>query len=159
LLETRYNEDPRMGERERTGRPQKVDEYLERRIFREIRNGPFQSSKQIAHNINQGMEKEKQIAPTTVRDVAHKAGFKAYRPLAKPPLIEIQMDQRLGFAENLEDRTMHFWRHAIFMDETFVRLHPKDSRERVWRQDGARIHNTPDVLEIKELLNPRFECH
>jgi len=95
------------------------------------------------------MEEEKQIAPTTVRDVAHKAGFKAYRPLAKPPLTDIQMGQRLDFAENLEERTMNFWRHVIFMDETFVRLHPKDSRERVWRQEGERIDPQHLVPSIK----------
>ena len=32
------------------------------------------------------MEEEKQICPSTVRNVAHSYGFKAYRALAKPPL-------------------------------------------------------------------------
>ncbi len=31
---------------------------------------------------------------------------------------------------------MHFWRNVIFLDETYIRLRPKDSRERVWRQEG-----------------------
>ena len=43
---------------------------------------------------------------------------------------------------------MHFWRNTIFMDETFIRLHHKDSRKRVWRQKGERLaeeHTLPLV--------------
>ena len=79
------------------------------------------------------MEEEKQICPSTVRNVAQAYGFKAYRALAKTPLDADQMNECLNSALAYEERTTHFWMNCIFVDETFIRLSPKDSRERVWR--------------------------
>jgi transposase len=147
-LQSKSIQDPTMADRQRSGRRKKVDEHLERRIIRSIQYDPFQSSQEIANAVNVGLEEENQISASTVRNVAHAAGYKAYRPLPKPPLEQHHVDDRLHFAERYEDRTMHFWRNCIFMDETFVRLHPKDSRERVWRQVGERLepeHLVPSV--------------
>ena len=73
------------------------------------------------------MEEEKQICPSTVRNVAHDYDFKAYTVLAKPPLDADQMNERLDFALAYEERTMHFWMNCIFVDET---RHSSDSAQR-----------------------------
>ena len=86
VLERKYDEDPTMADKQREGCPTKVDEHLQRRIVRKIHQDSFQSSLDIANQVNTEMEEEKQICPSTVRNVAHSYGFKAYRALAKPPL-------------------------------------------------------------------------
>lgn len=138
-LENKYAEDPSMADKPRGGRPAKVDERLERRIIREIHRDPFQSSVEISNNVNMEIEEEKKISPNTVKSVAHQAGYSACRPLLKPPLNVDQKAARLNFCQIHQNKTMHFWRNVIFMDETYIRYHPRDSRKRVWRQEGERL--------------------
>ena len=85
------------------------------------------------------MEEEKQISDDTVQRIAHQAGYFSFKPLFKPPLGEDEKAARLRFAQLHQGRDMRFWRKCIFMDEVYVRLHPKDSRKRVWRQVGLRM--------------------
>lgn len=138
-LEEKYDEDQSMVDKPRDGRYPKVDDRTERIVLREIRNNPHITSTQISADYNQGMEVEYQISDDTVQNIAHKAGYFSYKPLFKPPLGEDEMTDRLEFAQLYQDRTMHFWRNCIFMDEVYIRLHPKDSRQRVWRQKGQRL--------------------
>ena len=148
LLEDKFDEDPTMIDKHRESRPSKVDGYLERRIGRELKIDPYQTSNEIAFNVNEEMEEEKKISSDTVQRTAHKLGYSACRPLLKPPFDEDQKTARLEFARFYQDRIMHFWRNTIFMDETFIRLHHKDSRKRVWRQKGERLieeHTLPLV--------------
>ena len=56
------------------------------------------------------MEEEKQISSSSVRKVAIDKGYYARRPIQKPPLDADHMALRLNFAENHENRTMHFGR-------------------------------------------------
>ena len=90
------------------------------------------------------MEEEKQVSSSGVKDLAHKNGYNAYRPLLKPPLDPDKKKERYEFALMYQYKTMHFWSHVIFMDETVVRLYPQDSRKRVWRQEGERL--APEYL-------------
>lgn len=148
LLEAKFDEDPTMIDKHREGRPSKVDAHLERRIGRALKIDPYQTSSEIANDVNEEMEEEKKISSDTVQRTAHKLGYSACRPLLKPPLDEDQKAARLEFALFYQDRTMHFWRNTIFLDETFIRLHHKDSRKRVWRQKGERLaeeHTLPLV--------------
>jgi len=136
-LETKYAEDPSMVDKSRGGRPPKVNEHLERRIIRELNRDPLQSFIEITKSINMEIEEEKQISLNTVKNVAHKAGCSACMPLLKPPLDLHEKAARLNFRLTHQFKTMHFWRNVIFMDEVYIRLHPYDSRKRVWRQEGA----------------------
>ena len=138
-LETKYKEDPTMADRPREGRPPKIDEYIERRVLRDIHINPFQTSVEMASHVNAEMEEEKQISEGTVKAIAHMHGYSACRPLHKPPLDSEEMASRLEFCQTHQNRTMHFWRNVIFVDETYIRLEPKDSRKRVWRQEGEQI--------------------
>ena len=126
-LETKYVSDPTMIDEHRAGCPPKVDERLERRTTREIKFGPYLTSNEIARHVNEQIEDEKQISSDTVQRIAHKFGYYAYRPQTKPPIDEDQKTARAQLARLYRERTMHFRRNTFFIDETFIRLHPKDS--------------------------------
>lgn len=139
VLEEKYAEDPTMVDRPRDGRPPKVDDHLARRVIREMTTDPSLTSTTIARLVNEEMEEEKQISSDTVQRIAHEAGYFSYKPVYKPPLDDDRKADRLQFARLHQDRTMHFWRSTIFMDETFIRLHPKDTRKRIWRHQGEQM--------------------
>ena len=61
LLEDKFDEDPTMIDKHRESRPSKVDGYLERRIGRELKIDPYQTSNEIAFNVNEEMEEEKKF--------------------------------------------------------------------------------------------------
>ena len=75
-----------MEDKDRAGRPKKIDHQMERRIIREIKKNPFESSSRITQAVNEGLEEEKQISSSTMRTVVLKVGYFARRPLVKPPL-------------------------------------------------------------------------
>ena len=78
VLERKYDEDPTMADKQREGCPTKVDEHLQRRIVQEIHQDSFQSSLDSVNQVNTEKEEEKQIWPSTLRDVAHSYDFKAF---------------------------------------------------------------------------------
>ena len=148
-LEKKYLEDPSMQDREREGRPKKVDETMKRRILREVKKNPFESSLKIAQTVNEEIEEEKQISSSTVRTVALKDGYFARRPALKPPLKPAHISQRFEFAKLHRHRTTHFWSQVIFMDECMIKLNPKDLRKRVRRKKGERLDRRHIVPRVK----------
>ena len=52
LLESKYQEDPKMEDLERTGRPRKVDDRIERRIVRAVEKEPFKDSLKLVREAN-----------------------------------------------------------------------------------------------------------
>ena len=80
-----------------------------------------------------GIEEEKQVSSSAIKTLAHGDGYHAYRPLLKPPLDSDHIKKRYEFALMYQNKTIHFWNHVIFIDETVVRLQSRDSRKRVWR--------------------------
>ena len=99
LLEERYLEDSRMKDKQRSGRPQKFDTYMEIRIVRNFKKDPFQTATKMIKEINEAMKEEYQIAPRTVRAVAQRNGLLAFRPSLKPPLDKDAIKSRLAFAK------------------------------------------------------------
>lgn len=148
-LEEKYNEEQTMMDKKRGGRPAKTDERTERRIVHEIRKEPFQSSLKLTKTINEGIEEEKKVTPRTVRRVAQKKGFLAYRPLVKPYLTPDHIRLRLEFAENYKEKTTRFWMNVIFMDEVFIRLARDDARKRVRRLKGERLAKSHILPRLK----------
>lgn len=149
LLEDKYNEDPTMADKRREGRPPKVDDRLKRRIIREIKKKPFESSYEIMNSINQGIKEEEKICSGIIRSTSLKDGLIASRPLSKPFLTEEHINLRLDFAKKFQNKTSHFWMNVIFMDESFLRLVRDDSRLRVRRRQGESLQEEHIVASFK----------
>ena len=66
-------------------------------------------------------------------------GLKVYRPCYKPFLTPDHIRERLAFAKEYQNRTNRFWCNVLFVDEIFLRLHPKDTRLRVRRRRGEKF--------------------
>jgi len=109
-LERKFEEDPSMSDRERSGCLPKVTDQLERRIIREIENDPFASSVSLTNRVNSGLPESSQIAVQNV--------LRARRPALKPSITEKQAKERLAFAQKYAQKDMRFWSHVIFSDET-----------------------------------------
>lgn len=106
VLEQKYIEDPSMQDKARGGRPPKVNEYLRRRVIRELQKNPFKSAAILTHELNEQIEEEKQISVSTTKRIAKGRGLIAYRPCYKPPLDRRQVQRRLDFAYEYGDRDL-----------------------------------------------------
>lgn len=95
---------------------------MERRIIREIKKDPFQTSLKMAKDVNMGLPEESQIKPRTLRFYALKNKFRCFRPAIKPKLSPKQIRIRLEFAKKYKDKDMRFWSRVLFSDETQVLL-------------------------------------
>ena len=137
-LEKKYRNDPQMEDNQRSGRPPKIDKYMERRILRAIKKNPFKSSVVLTQEINQGMDEEKQISNSSLKQTAIKNDIRAYKPAVKPKLEPIHIRTRLDFARNYGNMSNRFWQNVLYADEVSLQLHPADRRRRVRRARGER---------------------
>lgn len=138
VLEEKYKLDQEMSDKQRAGRPLKIDDQGKRRIVRIIKKQPFTSSTVLTREFNGQVEEEKQISTTTFKRVAKMKGLKSYRPCVKPLLTPNNIRARLAFAREHQDKTNRFWSNVLFADETSLYLCPKDTRSRVRRRQGER---------------------
>lgn len=83
------------------------------------------TAKHVNTEMEEEKEEEKKISTETVRKIAHRVGYFACRPLLKSLLIKYRKTARLEFARVHQDRTMHYRRNVIFIDETYIKLAPK----------------------------------
>lgn len=140
-LEKKHKQHPSMNDIEREGRPKKVTPEIERRIVREIKKFPFETSAKLTTNVNTELPPESQIKPRTFRFYAILNGLRCYRPAIKPRLSRDQIQARLEFARKYVQKDMRYWGHVLFSDEAQIVLHPLDRRERVRRPKHRRFDN------------------
>lgn len=138
VLEKKYSEDPTMADKDRSGRPSKVDDRALRRIRDIIEEDPFAVSGTMTVQYNFGLPDESKISSSLFRTKACELGLPSRRPSKKPPLNQNQITDRLTFAENYLEKDLRYWRHVIFVDEASLKLRPKDNRVTVRRPQGER---------------------
>jgi len=129
-----------MTDKDRSGRPGKVDERAERRICNIVKKYPFESSSKLTNEYNTGIEEEHKISGSTFKAYAQKNNLTAHRPCHKPFLTPKHIEGRLNFAKKYQNKDMRFWSRVIFCDETSMMLHPMDDRLRVRRPPNERFN-------------------
>ena len=138
LLEEKYRNFPEMKDNQRSGRPPKIDKYMERRIVRAIKKNPFKSSVVLTQEVNQGIDEEKKVSNSAFKQTAIGKGIRAYKPVVKPKLDPKHIRTRLNFARNFGNMCDRFWQNVLYADEVSLQLHPTDKRRRVRRSRGER---------------------
>ena len=58
------------------------------------------------------------VSPQTIRNRLHEACLQSHVTARKPFISEINLEQRLKFAQEHENWKIHNWKKALFVDES-----------------------------------------
>ena len=133
----KFNEDNIVANRPRTGRPSKLSERDERFIVRKIKKNPFESSSNIASELNESYGQN--VTARTVRNKIRKSGFRSRVARKKPFINKRNQKKRIEFAKTYRSMPNSFWNKVIFSDESKFNIFGSDGKKKVWRKPGASL--------------------
>ena len=102
------NEGQSLEDKPRSGRRKKVTQRMTNRVVRTMIFSPFKGSKQIKHEVNQGIDERERISDQIVRRIGQKHSLYSRSAAYKFPLTPQQMKARLEFAETYRNKDMRY---------------------------------------------------
>ena len=66
----------------------------------------------------------------------NEVGLHGRRPRRKPLLKLAHKKARKQFAQDVQSKTMDYWNHILWFDETKINLFGSDGVQHVWRRPG-----------------------
>lgn len=130
----------------RPGRPPKVGPKALRRLVRIVRNGRYNTLRELTTLYNLGNKEP--ISPSTFRRALSKVDFGSFRPVPKPYVGERNRRKRLAWARARRGWKDE-WSCVLFTDESRFEVRGWDKHKRVWRAKGERW--------LPECLSPTFK--
>lgn len=129
--------------KQRTGRPRKLDPRQRRAIIKESSKNPFLSARELAVDV--ASTSGTIVTPQTIRNILHSANIRGRAPRKKPFISERNRVKRLEFAKAYVSKPLEFWKNVIFSDESKFNIFGSDGKKTVWRKPNTS-------LQIKNLI-------
>ena len=77
------------------------------------------------------------VSAQTIRRTMNEVGLHGRRPRRKPLLKLAHKKARKQFAQDMQSKTMDYWNHILWFDETKINLFGSDGVQHVWRRPGT----------------------
>jgi len=138
-LKKKYEETGKVENKERTGRPRKLNERDERTIIRRLAGGECSNAIQLARSlqINENLE----VSADTVRRALRRNGLVSRVKRKKPLLSKKHREKRLKFAKRFKDWTISDWSKVVWSDESKFQIFGSDGRQYCWKKLGEPLKN------------------
>lgn len=88
------------------------------------------------------------VSAQTIRSTLQQAGLHGRRPRRKPLLKLAHKKACKQFAEDNLSKSMNYWNHVMWSDETKINLFGSDGVQHVWR-GGEEYHENCVLLTVK----------
>ena len=119
---------------ERSGRPKKLTEALEKVVSEKVRGDRF-GRELFCTDLTGYLSEEnnQEVSAITVWRALRSLGFKKTKPTRKPGLTQKMRDDRLRFCIDHQHWTLEDWKNVVWSDETSVVLNHRRGGYRIWR--------------------------
>ena len=120
--------------RPRQGRSKKLNPRARRQVQRLASQNRQRSAAGIAAKVaDMGGQS---VSAQTIRRTLNEVGLHGRRPRRKPLLKLAHKKARKQFAQDVQSKTMDYWNHILWFDETKINLFGSDGVQHVWRRPG-----------------------
>lgn len=143
----RYENEGRVKNKPRSGRPGKLSAKEKRAIVSIIKKNPFERATKIALDLEHSFQKK--VCAETVRRTIKKAGYHSRVARKKPLVNERNRKKRLEFAKMYVNKETSFWDDVIFSDESKYNIFGSDGRHRLWRKPGDELNPKNTCKTVK----------
>ncbi|XP_049947121.1 uncharacterized protein LOC126455304 [Schistocerca serialis cubense] len=110
-----WKEEKTLVNRPRQGRPQKLTNKDNKKIFRTVKNDPRTTAPAIAAELAEGVDAE--FSCRAVRRCLNSAGYNIRVPRRKPFVSKCNAKKRMVFAEEIVGNDVTFWDKILRNDE------------------------------------------
>jgi len=145
-LKKKYEETSKVEDKQRSGRPRKLNERNERTIIRRLMTNECSNAVQLKKSLQ--INDEINVSSNTVRRALKRNGLSARVKRKKPLLSKKHRENRLKFAKRFKDWTVSDWNRVVWSDESKFQIFGSDGREYCWKRQGETLkdaHIKPTV--------------
>ena len=133
-------------DRQRTGRPQKINQTSGRRIVRKAKKNPFVTRRELQEDLRQaGIE----VSKDTISRSLHRQGLNCRSPRKTPLLKRKHVNARLKFVDVYQNKPSEFWEKVLWSDETKIELFGGNISTHVWRKTGDAHKPSNTIPTVK----------
>ena len=128
----------------RQGRSKKLNPRARRQVQKLASQNRRRSAAGIAAEIaDMGGQS---VSTQTICRTLNEIGLHGRRPRRKPLLKLARKKARKQFTQDMQSKTMDYWNHILWSDETKINLFGSDDVQHVWRRPGEQWCSQPDYL-------------
>ena len=89
------------------------------------------------------------VSAQTIRRTLNEVGLHGCCPRRKPLLKLAHKKARKQFAQDMQSKTMDYWKHILWSDETKFNLFGSDGVQHVWRRPGEEYQHNCVLPTVK----------
>lgn len=143
---TKFRTNGTIFNRQRTGRPRKVDGRTSRKIVRQVHENPRITRKAIKDDLEQsGVH----VSLSTVSNILHRADLMGRRPRKTPLLKRNHLINRMKYARDNLEKPSSYWSSVLWSDETKIELFGHNESKYVFRKNCQRNNPNNTIPTVK----------